>query len=459
MDKKIKVLKFGGSVLKDETDFENIKKIILNTKNDGYKVVVVVSATKGTTDKLLKICKTIHNQNEGNFLFKAIQEQHFEIIDKLGISENCRADIDELFAKLQHAINVLNDCMNVTGEMQDLILSFGERLSSKIMFFYLKKFCNTEYLCSENIIKTDSNFGCAKVDVKTSYNNVKQNLLNTDSDVLVCSGFIASDEEGRITTLGRNGSDYSASIFAVASNAERLEIWKDIDGLYTADPKIVKNVKFIEQISYQEMIEFASLGNKVVHVSSIAPCISHNVPIVLKNCYNPSCSGTTISKNKHSNYLIDSIIKLDGVVVISLEVNEPADMTEIAIKVQKIVKYFEDIVITISQNLKQKLFSFIVQNTRLDEMMEMLEKKISLDSQNYIQLLKSDSKTMITIVGSGFREMVGISGKIFNVLNKNNIGISCIHDDFSPTRISFLCQITDANDAIRFLHQELVEKV
>ena len=458
MDKKIKVLKFGGSVLKDDTDFVNIKNIIVNTKNDSYKVVVVVSATKGTTDKLLHICKTIHNPNESISLFKAIQERHFEIIDKLGLAGDCIEDVYELFAKLQRAIDVLHDCTNLTSEMQDLILSFGERLSSKIMFFYLKKFCNAEYLYSENIIKTDSNFGCAKVDVNTSCSNVEQNISNKDKDVFICGGFIASDEKGRITILGRNGSDYSASIFAVALNAEQLEIWKDIDGLYTADPKIVKNVKFIEQISYQEMIELASLGNKVVHVASIAPCISHNVPIVLKNCYNPSFSGTTISKNKHSNYLIDSIIKLDGVVVLTIKINEPADITEVAIKVQKIVKYFEDIVITISQNLKQKLFSLIVQNTRLDEMMEMFEKKFSLDNKNDIQLTKSDNKTMITIVGSGFRNMIGIAGKIFNVLNKNNIGISCIHDDFSPTRISFLCQTEDANNAIRCLHLELVEK-
>ena len=457
MGKKIKVLKFGGSVLKDETDITNIKNIALQAVNEGYKIVVVVSAIKGVTDKLLKICESVSDQEDSNLLLSNLQEQHLEIIEKLGIAENCSQDIEELIAKLKQAVNFLHDCIQLTSEMQDLILSFGERLSSKIVFHYLKQFCNTEYLYSENIIKTDSTFRCAKLNLQLSHENIQQNILRTDDDIFVCGGFIASDEEGRITTLGRNGSDYSASIFAVALQAERLEIWKDIDGLYTADPKIVKNVKFIEQISYQEMIELASLGNKVLHVNSIAHCVSHNIPIVLKNCYNPNFPGTTITRNTHGNYLIDSIIKLDGVAVISFKINEFADITAVAIKVQKIVKYFEDIVITISQNLKQKLLSLIVQDTRLEEMMELFKKNFSSNGQNSVVISKSESKTMITIVGSGFRDMIGISGKIFNVLNKHKIGISCIHDDFSPTRISFLCKTTDANNTIIVLHKELVE--
>ena len=455
----MKVLKFGGSVLKNADDVANIANII-NRQTENNTAIVVVSAFYGITNKLLSLHKSVIQGDDCSSQYEEISHFHFEIIKQLGL-DNDESLKDKILAIMEHLRQNIanNDVANVEAN-KDAVLSFGEKLSSVIICHYLHKIAKNnkivEYLYSTDVIKTDDHFGHAIVDFATSVRLIKDEVLRLRADIVVCAGFIGSTFDGKTTTLGRNGSDYTASLFANAVNAEVLEIWKDTDGLFTADPKIVKNVKPIKQITYQEMAELSSLGNKVIHVGAIAPCITNKIPILLKNCYNLEAEGTLISSQEYNNYPINGIVKLDGVVVVMLSLNEFVNLTSVAISLQKLLGDYSDVIITISQNIKQRKIAILIEDSRLDEFIKNIKDCISAYDDN-ISLSVSERGSMITIIGANFSKMVGISGKLLNILGENNINIDAIHDDFSQTRISVLCATGDANKAVSLLHNAFVK--
>ena len=172
------------------------------------------------------------------------------------------------------------------------------------------------------------------------------------------------------------------------------------------------------------MIELSSLGNKVIHVDAISPCIQSNIPILLKNCYKQKASGTLISKNKCKNYLINGIVKLDNVVVLTLSMSDFVDMTTLGINMQKIMQGFEDIIITVSQNMKQRIFSIIISKERVDKIVVTIESEFNeYIKHKHLLINISETKSMITIIGAEFSKTAGIAGKIFNILDNNKINI------------------------------------
>lgn len=481
----MKVLKFGGSVLKNATDVENLKSIV-NANNS--RACIVVSAFYGITNKLEKLAdcvlsfyvKSENGSKRKRFDRKILYQRNIEkckqlvdeIIDfhKMVMEEldlvneaNIR-DVSELFNDLKKI--ALNKHLLILNRrhFEDIILSFGERLSSSIIYhFLLKNNIKCYYVDARKIIRTDSNFTKAKVDLFKTENLIK----NTFDDIfmkknfkkIICAGFIGADSALRTTTIGRNGSDYSASLIASATNADVLEIWKDTDGLFTADPKIVKNVRFIKQISFQEIAEMSSLGNKVVHIDAIYPCVEKNIPIFLRNVYNQLSQGTKISKDKYENYTVNGIIKMDDVSLLKIRIGTRADITKVFIKMQGILKSYNDDVITISQNTKQRLFSAIIATKKMPTIIRTIKTVFANNVRKEIIFINEENnKSVISVIGANFSVFVGISGIIFEVLQKNNINIDAIYDDFSTTRISFVCNVKDADRVVKLLHKELVEK-
>ena len=459
----MKVLKFGGSVLKNAEDVRNVCNILKTSfynynpeslKNTKKQIIAVFSAFYKITDKLILIGKKASKKENYKDDFEDFKRFHYNIIEELGIDKHC---VDDIFTKLDHLLITIYDNGKIIDEVLDLLMSFGERTSLIIIFNYFGKTEDVSYILSYEMIKTNDNFGNAKVDFEESSELIKGCFESIDSDFVVCSGFVGTDYNDRITTLGRNGSDYSASIFSNILKANVLEIWKDTDGLLTADPKIVKNAKFIEKISYQEMAEMSSLGNKVIHINAITPCITEEIPILLKNCYNPTAKGTLISNDSSNNYLINGIVKLDNVVIISISINEYIKMNDFFIKIQSIIGKFENDIITISQNLKQRIISLVITETKIEkfniEIKNNFENEIK---EKDISINISDAKSMITIVGSCIINAVGVAGKVFSIIQQNNINIDYIHDDFSKTRISFLCSVQEADNVVKILHNGLI---
>ena len=453
----MKVLKFGGSVLKNAEDVKNIAHILDLQSKNGEQIVVVVSAFFGITNKLLELVNLATNKNGYTESLNNIKKFHFDLANALDIDAENENEIENLFNKLEHILITIHDSELLSNDLRDAIISFGERLSSFIIFSYLAKFEDVAQIFPNELIKTNSNFGCATVNISESNDLISSCINNIDAKIIICAGFIGADANGKITTLGRNGSDYSAALIASSVNANVLEIWKDTDGLYTADPKIVKSAKFIKQITYQEMAELSSLGNKILHINAIAPCIAKHIPIVLRNCYNLSCPGTKVSDKECKNYLVNGIIKLDCVRVLTFSLGELIEFNETAIKLQKLLKNYEDIIITISQNIKQRKICLLVSDYKSDRLLLDIDNIFLKEKKNgYLTVEIGKLKSMITIVGADLINTCGVSGKIFGALEVNNINIDALNDDFSTTRISFLCNTDISDKVINLLHDELV---
>ena len=453
-----KVLKFGGSVLKTADDVINIKNIIQETASNTQQLVVVFSAFSGITDKLIEVGNLATSQKDYIPTFQEIKNYHHNIMKDLNFTMEEINNVDKLFQKIANTLLVIHDRKKLFDDTNDYLITFGERLSNYIMYLYLSKIIDVVMVSPCDLIKTDSNFGNATVDITKTTERITCVFKNIKNKMVICAGFIGLDEYERITSLGRNGSDYTSALIASILKVKQLEIWKDIDGLYTADPKIVKNVQFIKQVSYQEMAELSSLGNKIIHIKAIAPCISAKIPILLKNCYNKSGEGTLISNSELKNYNINGIVKRDNVVVLKYAISDLVDITDFTISLQKLLPNFIDSIITISQNLTQRTISMIVLKSRLDDFLNHIQTNIINKFDNKgIETSISELSSVITIVGSNLSKAVGISGKIFSVLQKHKINIHALHDDFSTTRISFICDITNANEIIKLLHKELVE--
>ena len=482
----VKVLKFGGSVLKNAKDVEILQSIV---SSDTCKACVVVSAFYGITNQLEKLAYCIlssyserkgkknnrntiaerkafcqKNMEKRKQLVSEIIDFHKAIINELSLTDE--KNISNVFELLNNLKKItLNKHLFIFNKRHfvDIILSFGERLSSSIIYCFLsKKGIGCFHIDARKIIRTDSNFTKANVDlfktenlIKNTFNNIfaKQNVKK-----IICAGFVGADSALRTTTIGRNGSDYSASLIANAVNADKLEIWKDTDGLFTADPKIVKNVCFIQQISFQEIAEMSSLGNKVVCIDAIYPCVEKNIPIFLRNVYNKSFQGTKISKEKYENYIVNGIIKMDDMSILKLNIGVHMDMFKAIVKMQKILKFYSDDVITISQNTKQRLFSAIVATKKTSSILEKIKAIFYNDiCKKNLSVNEDSNKSIISVIGANFSTFAGISGKIFDILQRNNINIDAIYDDFSTTRISFVCDLKDSDKVVKLLHQELVE--
>ncbi len=453
----MKVLKFGGSVLKNGEDVENIEKIITRSKGEDKVVVCVFSAFYGITNQLLELVKKASKGEDYGIDFEELKSRHTHLLDELNIAEE-KQEVEEFLTKLEHILITISDTGVAGSEALDFVLSFGERLSSFTIYKFLSKRHLAFYVKSSEIIKTDSTFGYAKVDVERTEEQIKRQFEGIKEGIVVCAGFIGSDADGRITTLGRNGSDYSAAIIAGALNADCLEIWKDTNGLYTADPKIVKEPMLIKNITYQEMMELSALGNKVVHMNAIFPCVRKKIPIFLKNCYNVENFGTKISNEKEENCVVNGIVKFDGVYLLRFKIGELSDATAFLIKMQKIIKKFENSIITISQNIKQRLYSLVVMKDGLEKIGDDFNENLKefFDKSN-VKMDVSEEMSMISVVGPDLSSILGVAGRLFDAVYKNGIIIDGIHDDFSATRISFLCQKKDASRAVEVLHDEFIK--
>lgn len=454
----MKVLKFGGTTLKNINDVKNIENIICSSLEHNNRIIAVMSAFFGITDKLLELYKIAKKSK--NYLHKLLElkEFHLKIAQQLSLNKSAMAQIYSLLKDLERNLLKISKATDkISNKSQDTILSFGERLSSLIISSYLAtKRKDVIQIFPNKFIKTDSNFGCANVDIKKSTNLIRACIKNTHSKIIICAGFFGSNNIGQITTLGRNGSDYSASLIASMTNADVLEIWKDSNGLYTADPKIVRDAKFIKQITYQEMQELSSCGNKVLHVNAIAPCISKNIPIILKNCYNPLCKGTTISNKKNSkNYTINCINKINNISAISIYFKDVEKLTKTSNKIQNILKNCNDYIITFSQNIRQKNILLLIHNTVSEQLL--LNIKSYIKQNNSCILDVNQKKAIITIVFSKTKltnKKNIILNKTLNVLNKENIN-TFILPDLSDTRISLLCEEKEANKAVNLLHDNI----
>ena len=299
----MRILKFGGSSVANASNINKVIDIVAETRRKGQSLIMVVSALGGITDNLMTLATLASKKDRVyEIIFKNICQRHIRVIAKL-IAPKDRERIFVEIAKKYAELDKIVKNIFLTGETSppslDAILSFGEQFSSYIISEAIKnRGVHCQFVDTRTIIKTDNNFGEANVDTENSYKLVAEYFKEKKKnrcELFVMGGFIASTKEGVTTTLGRGGSDYTASLVGAALDASSIEIWTDIDGLMTADPRKVKDAVIIPEISYEKAEEMAYSGAKVIYPKAIKPAWLRNIPIYIKNTFNPLMAGTKIS--------------------------------------------------------------------------------------------------------------------------------------------------------------------
>lgn len=312
----MKVFKFGGASIKDAAAIQNVGKILESYKDE--KILIVVSAMGKTTNALEKVLDAFTNQDGKAFeLFEAVKAQHLSILNELFESgHEIYATVNDVFVEIEWVIE--EPPQDDYDYLYDQIVSVGELVSSKIMVAYLNTLAiKTSWLDARDIIRTDNTYRDGKVDWDYTNQRAKKvvaPILETSNFVLT-QGFIGGTSENFTTTLGREGSDYSAAIFSYALDAVTMTIWKDVPGILTGDPRLFDNVSKIDRLSYKEAIEMTYYGAKVIHPKTIKPIQNKNIPLHVKSFQNPEGVGTTISEEAEVSYPPVVVVEADQVLL------------------------------------------------------------------------------------------------------------------------------------------------
>ena len=285
------VQKFGGSSLADGDCFRQVAKIILEKPH-----ITIVSAICGITNQLQKLLDLASKQNKYQHELNAVIEKQWQVIHELKLAtQTFKISLTSDHRELTEVLQTVSLTKSYSAHISDLVLSYGERWSAKILTELLRQQTSVEYVDASDVIFIKHHFGVIEVNWEKSQQAFTELLSGNEPRQWIVTGFIASDETGKRTTLGRNGSDFSAAIVATLYKTKSLTIWTDVDGVYSADPRRVAKAFVLPQLSYQEVLEFSYFGAKVLHPQAIAPAIEHNIDIVIKNTFNPSSKGTIVA--------------------------------------------------------------------------------------------------------------------------------------------------------------------
>ena len=457
----MKVLKFGGTSVGTVDSINQVIRIISENKQP---VAVVYSAMGGVTNKLIEI-GTLASKGDLKYLdvLQSIEERHFSAIRAL-VDVKSQSSI---IAKIKGNFNEIEDLLKgitfireLSIRTMDLLLSFGERLSTQIITFVLnEKGIKAKYIDARDIIKTNSNYGFAEVDFEDT-NALINNSLAEKNQVYCITGFIASNKDNITTTLGRGGSDYTASIIGAALGSEVIEIWTDVNGMMTADPRKVKNAFTIPEISYSEAMELSHFGAKVIYPPSLVPAFLKNIPIKVLNTFESSHSGTTISKEiNQKGYSITGISSIDEISLVNLQGNGMIGVAGVSAKLFGLLADNKISVILISQASSEHSICFAVDPKSAENVREILEGgfKAEILNGDIENISIQNNLSIIAVVGEGMKSSSGTSGKLFSVLGKNGINVIATAQGSSELNISVVIKKKDISKALNAIHETFFE--
>lgn len=458
------VLKFGGTSVANATNIHKVVAIITE-KSKQTNLVVVVSAFGGVTDLLSAAGNQASQGLPYQTIFETIEKRHLEAVRGLipidkqsGVLGLVKKKLNELESLLE-GVRLLHSFADNT---KDLVLSFGERLSSYIISEALKvKVRDTQLKDSRELIITDENFNRAEVKQKKTSKNILDFFSTQKAKITVLPGFVASSKNGVTTTLGRGGSDYTAALFAGILKAEKLEIWTDVSGMFTAHPKFVKQAFPIESISYKEALELSHFGAKVLYPPTIRPVLKNKIPIAIKNTFAPDEAGTLISEESNvTTTQITGISHIENIALLTLHGNGMVGIPGFSQKCfEALAKEHINVVLITQASSEHSICIGIdkkdatIAKARIEETFayEMLQGKI-----NPVEI--EQDLAIVALVGDQMKNHQGTSGKMFEALGKNNVNIRAIAQGASENNISVVINREDAKKSLNALHAAFFEK-
>lgn len=442
---------------------ESISNVLTIVKQRAERgpLAVVVSAMKGVTDQLVETC---NRMERSSFSYKetidALEKRHFSIAREMLPAQ----EQSDLITELKMLLNELEDVLQgvslvqeITPKTRDFIMGFGERLSAKILTYLVKSHSiEAEYTDARSFIVTDSRFGNARVDLEVTYNKIRSYFVTTDKPkVFVVTGFIAATKRNLSTTLGRGGSDYTAALIGAALNTDLIEIWTDVNGLMTANPGKVKRAFPIHEISYEEAMELSHFGAKVIYPPTLIPALKAQIPIVIKNTFDPSQPGTSIRKEiTPTNNLIKGLSSIDNITMLTVKGSGMIGVSGIAARIFRSLADADVNIIMITQASSEHTVSIAVLPHQATIAKNAIHREFEeeLQGQEIDDVDVEKDLSVIAIVGDNMRNIPGIAGRIFRALGRNGINIRAIAQGSSERNISFVVSNRDENKAINTLH-------
>lgn len=459
----MQVLKFGGTSVGSSKNINRVITILENyaTKD---KVICVVSAVGGITDKLLKAGRLAQKKDEDYLSeYKTIKSIHLKLLLDLVPSKNktISKTIEDKLKQLKELLDGIYLINELSPQTSDKLVSFGELLSSFIITEALKyKGVNAKRKNTQDLIVTNSNFTKAEVDFETTNLKIRDYFNESDYSITIVPGFISKSSKGEITTLGRGGSDYTAAIIAAALNVTQLEIWTDVSGMYTANPKLVKHAFPIERISYQEAMELSHFGAKVLYPPTVQPVLDLNIPIHIKNTLKPEAAGTIISnENNNKTNIATGITNINDIALLTLQGNGMVGVPGFSKRLFEVLAQEKINIILITQASSEHSICFGI----LQSDASAAETAINTVFEHEISIHKIDpiivelNLSIIALIGDNMKNHQSISGKMFSTLGKNNINIRAIAQGASERNISAVIAEKDVEKALNTIHERFFE--
>lgn len=460
----MQVLKFGGSSV---ANAENIGKVAVIVSKTIQKeaTILVVSALGGVTDQLIEIGIKAATGNESyKEQIQLLEHKHLETVRALLHIQNQSATLSWVKQQLNELERVCDGIFllgELSARIKDRLVSYGELLSSYIITAKLAEMSlQPVWTDSRQLILTNEQYGNATVQLEKTYANIDSFLARHPAQLYVAPGFIASNDKKYTTTLGRGGSDYTGAIFAAATNASTLEIWTDVTGMMTADPRLVQNPKPIEAISYQEAMELSHFGAKIIYPPTIQPVMKKNIPVWVKNTFEPDAAGTVIQQHAVSNNdIVRGISSINKIALLSLEGSGMIGIPGFSKRLFEVLAMRNINVILITQSSSE--YSICVAINESDALLaqQSIDAFFAYEIENgkVNPVSVETNLSIIAVVGEQMKSHPGISGKMFGGLGRNGINVRAIAQGSSEKNISAVIAAADVKKAINVLHEDFFE--
>jgi len=462
------IMKFGGTSVGSAEALTQAADIILEQAGKWDRLVVVVSAMSGVTDALIRGAKTAASGDDQAYraIVTDLRACHYRPIDTLITSDGERAQllaaVDEYldaFATFCHSVHVLGE---VTPRAMDAITSLGERINARTMAALLRQQgVRSEAVDATELIVTDDTFQNAMplMDATRARASARLSPLLDEGTIPVVTGFIGATSEGVTTTLGRGGSDYSAAILGDCLDADEVWIWTDVDGVMTADPRIVPDARVIPVLSYSEVSELAYFGAKVLHPRTIRPVVERGIPLWVKNTFNPTNPGTRIVREPEStNGTVKAVTAIEGLSMVAVEGRGMMGVPGIAARTFAAVASRGASVLMISQASSEQSICFVIPTPAVQPVICAIEEEMALEltRRDVDRVWSLDDVVIVTAVGAGMRGTPGVAARIFGALGQGGINVIAIAQGSSECSISLVIAALVAADAVRQIHQEVI---
>jgi aspartate kinase len=462
------VMKFGGSSVGSVQALRQAQAIVGDEAEKWDRLAVVVSAMNGVTDDLISCARSAEAGSEDVYrtIVSGLRERHQSVVDELVArgegKEQLSATIDEFIHDLQALCDSINILGEVTPRAMDTIASLGERLNARVMAEAARQSgLRSEAVDATELIVTDDKYQNAAPLMEETRDRVRERLVPVlESGIVpVVTGFIGATQKGITTTLGRGGSDYTAAILGDCLDADEVWTWTDVDGVMTADPRMVPEAKVIPVLSYAEVSELAYFGAKVLHPRTILPVVRRGIPLWVKNTFNPTHEGTRIMHSKNNSHgKIKAVTAIEGMSMVTVEGRGMMGVPGIAARTFAAVASQGASVLMISQASSEQSICFVIPTATVPPVISALEREMAgeLARRDIERIWSMDDVVIVTAVGAGLRSTPGIAARVFSALGEGGINVVAIAQGSSECNLSLVVSGGDAGAAVRQIHDEVI---